>query len=63
LIYESANLNPEQRTAVRTIILDYVRETKFEPTPEQRRAAARQIFDALDEEGRISMFEMLLGQM
>lgn len=54
-IYTAVDPTPEQRSAIRNAVLDYVRDTALRPTPEQREAVARKIYEALDEERRIRL--------
>jgi hypothetical protein len=62
-IYRVADPTPEQRAAIRGIVIDYIRETRLEPTPEQRQQAAKRLYMALDEGARIKLFELLLSQL
>lgn len=42
-------------------MIDYIREARLKPTPEQRTALARRIYLALDEERRIKLLEAALA--
>lgn len=59
-LYEAVQPTDEQREQMRTILVDHIRETQLQPTPEQRRATNRRIYDLLDEERRGLMFDYLL---
>lgn len=59
-LYESVQPTDEQREQIRTILIDHIRETQLQPTPEQRRATNRRIYELLDEERRGLMFDYLL---
>jgi len=59
-LYEAVQPTDEQREQMRTILIDHIRETQLRPTPEQRRATNRRIYDLLDEERRGLMFDYLL---
>ena len=62
-IFEAVDPTPEQREAIRTIVIEYIRTTRLQPTPEQRRNVARQIYDVLDEDDRVILFEQLLAPL
>lgn len=59
-LYEAVQPTDEQRATIRTILIDHIRETQLQPTPQQRRATNRRIYDVLDEERRGLMFDYLL---
>ncbi len=44
-------------------MINYIRESRLRPTPEQRQAAAARIYDLLDETQRLKLFEQALGQL
>jgi hypothetical protein len=56
-ITQVADPTPEQREAIRGIVIDYIRETRLKPTPEQRSETAKRIYLALDEDRRIKLFQ------
>lgn len=60
---EIAQPTDEQKQAIRTIMLDLIRETRLNPTPEQNREAARKIYEALDDDRRQKVFESLLMRL
>lgn len=56
-IAEIVGPTAEQQTAIRKAVIDHIREAGLEPTDEQRRALARQVYDILDEQRRRELFE------
>jgi hypothetical protein len=62
-MYEIVEPTQEQREAIRAIVIEYIRETRLNPTPEQRREAARRIYQILDEEDRVKLFETILAPL
>jgi len=62
-INQIAQPTDEQKQAIRTIMLDFIRETRAQPTPEQNREAARKIYEALDDGRRQKVFESLLMRL
>jgi hypothetical protein len=48
---------PEQAEQIRQVIIDFVRHTRLQATPQQERDAARQIYELLDEQQRLKLFE------
>ncbi|MFG0259388.1 MAG: hypothetical protein ACF8LK_03465, partial [Phycisphaerales bacterium JB041] len=59
-LYEAVQPTDEQRERMRAILIEHIRETQLQPTPAQRRATNRRIYDLLDEERRGLMFDYLL---
>lgn len=59
-IYSVVNPTDEQREQIRDILIAYIKQTRLEPTPEQRRAATIRMYEALDQERRTAFFEYLL---
>jgi hypothetical protein len=45
----SLDLKPEQETKIRNFVTDYVQQTKYKPTPEQKRELFGKIYKELDE--------------
>lgn len=62
-IYAALEPTDEQRAAIRAVVIDFIRETRLQPTAEQRSRAARQIYDLLDEQDRIKLFELILTRL
>jgi hypothetical protein len=62
-LYEATEATPEQRKALRAVIIDYVRTTRLKPTPEQRRETADAIYSILDETQRRKLFTHMLWRM
>lgn len=59
-IYSVVNPTDEQREKMRDILITYIKQTRLEPTSQQRRAATIQMYEVLDEERRTAFFEYLL---
>ena len=62
-IYQATEPTDQQRAAIREVMIDYIRESRLRPTPEQRQTAAARIYDLLDETQRLKLFEQSLWQM
>ena len=62
-IYQATEPTEEQRSAIRDVMIDYIRESRLRPTPEQRQATAARIYDLLDETQRLKLFEQALWQL
>ncbi len=62
-IYRATEPTEEQRSAIRDVMIDYIRESRLRPTPEQRQTAAARIYDLLDETQRLKLFEQALWQL
>jgi len=59
-IYTAVEPTQEQRETMREILIAYIKETRLEPTPEQRRAAMVQIYESLDQDRKQKLFGYLL---
>ncbi len=59
-IYGAIQPTDEQREQVRTIVIDHIRATRGNATPDQRRATMRRIYDTLDEERQGLLFDYML---
>lgn len=57
----AVNPTPEQREAIRSIIIDHIKATRLEATTAERRAAMRAIYDMLDEERRGLLFDYAMS--
>lgn len=62
-MYEAVSPTPDQREAMRGVVIDHVRATRLEATPEQRRESMHRIYQLLDEERREKLFDYLLRQV
>ena len=62
-IYEITEATEEQRAVIRAAIIDYVRESRLQPTAEQRRAVTQRIYDVLNEQQRLRLFEQVVLRM
>lgn len=62
-IYRATEPTDDQRSAIRDVMIDYIRESRLRPTPEQRQAAAARIYDLLDETQRLKLFEQALWKL
>jgi hypothetical protein len=49
----------KQREAIRSLVIDHIRQTRLEATPEQRRAVMLEIYRLLDPERRERLFEYM----
>jgi hypothetical protein len=56
-IYAAVDPTPEQREAIRTVVIEHIKSTRLDPTPEQRRATMRRVYDLLDEDRRGRLFD------
>lgn len=52
-----------QRSAIREIVLEHIRETRLEATPAQRRATMLAIYRQLDDDRRERLYALLLRQV
>lgn len=59
-IYAAVEPTDEQRTAMRDVVIEHIRETKLSATPEQRRATMVRIYALLDEDRQEQYVEYLL---
>lgn len=62
-IYQATEPTEEQRAAIREVMIDYIRQSRLRPTPEQRQTAAARIYDLLDEKQRLKLFAQALWQL
>lgn len=62
-IYQATEPTEEQRAAIREVMIDYIRQSRLRPSPEQRQTAAARIYDLLDEKQRLQLFEQALWQL
>jgi hypothetical protein len=62
-LYEITEPTEEQRTHLRDAVLDYIRNSRLEPTPEQRRQVTERIHAILDEEQRLRLFEHVITRL
>lgn len=62
-ICEIVETTPEQRSAIRSAIVDHIRETKLQSTPEQRQLLTQRIYDTLDEQQRLKLFELIVRDL
>jgi len=58
-----AEPTPEQRDAIRTIIIDFVRETRLQPTSQQQQEMARKVYQTLDDQQRVKLFEAAFARL
>jgi len=61
-ISEAIEATAEERLMIRDVVVEFMKETRLSPTPEQRMDAIREIYLGLDEEGRLRLFELLARQ-
>ena len=59
-IYNATDPTPEQRSAIRDLVIQHIKDTRLSATPEQRRAATRRIYDLLDSERQAKLFDYIL---
>lgn len=50
----------QQQQAIRTLVLDHIRATRLEATPDQRRATMRAIYDLLDPDRKARLFDYVV---
>lgn len=55
-IYNAVDPTDEQREAIRAIIIDHLKRTRLDATPEQRRASMHEIYETLDKERQQKLF-------
>jgi len=60
VIYQVVEPTEDQRESMREVLIAYIKETRLDPTPEQRRAATMRMYEVLDEERRAKFFGYLL---
>ena len=59
-IYQAVEPTDEQREEMREILIAYIKETRLDPSIEERRGAAMRMYGVLDEGRRAKFFEFLL---
>ncbi len=59
-IYAAVEPTEDQREAMREILITYIKETRLDPSAEQRRDAMVQMYDLLDQERQQKLFIYLL---
>lgn len=62
-MYRALEPTAEQRAAIRGIYIEFIKATRLRPTADDRRAAVRRIYDALDEERRAKLFDLVVRQI
>ncbi|RMH12893.1 MAG: hypothetical protein D6695_05565 [Planctomycetota bacterium] len=62
-IYAAVEPTDEQRAQIRSLVIEHIRTTRLEATPEQRRAAMHRIYELLDTQRRQKLFDYLLRQV
>jgi len=62
-IYEAVDPTPEQREAIRDVVIEHIRQTRLSATPTQRRQAMLRIYRLLDEDRRQSLFMHIMRQV
>lgn len=60
-VYQVVDPTPEQRAAIRTAVIAYIKEARLKPSEEQRRQLARAVYAALDEDRRIKLLAAALS--
>lgn len=62
-IYAAVDPTPEQRRALRGVMIEYIRASQSSPGPERRVKLARAIYEALDEERRVKLLAAGIAAM
>jgi len=62
-VYQVTEPSPEQREAIRAALIDYIRDGRLRPNEEQRRRLVERIYEVLNEDQRLKLFEAALSQM
>jgi hypothetical protein len=62
-IFRVVDPTPEQRTAIRSLIIEHIRESRLKPTAEQRRRLLGDIYRSLDAERQAKLFDLVVGQL
>ncbi len=62
-IYGAVEPTPEQRQAIRSIVIEHIKSTRLSPTIEERRDAYRAMYEVLDEPARTKLFDYMLVQL
>lgn len=59
-LFAQLDPTPEQRSAMRDIVIDFIKQSRLRPTTEQRHEAVMRMYRALDEGRRTRLFEMMV---
>ena len=59
-IYNAVQPTDEQRSAIRDIVIQHIKDTRLDATPEQRRETMHTMYEILDEERQQRLFDYLL---
>jgi hypothetical protein len=62
-INDAIDPTPEQREAIRAIVIEHVKRTRLHATPSQRRQAMRAVYDMLDDRRKGLLFDYLLERV
>lgn len=62
-IYDGVEPTEAQRVAIRDVVLEHIKDTRLQATPQRRREAMLAIYRELDEERRERLYEVLLIQI
>jgi hypothetical protein len=62
-LYSELDPTPEQRSAIRDAVVEFVRESRARPTREQRHEILTKIYTILDEERRVKFFDLIARQL
>jgi hypothetical protein len=60
VIYSAVEPTDEQREAIRSIIIEHIKQTRLEATPQQRRDAMHEIYRLLDDDRKEKLYDYLL---
>ncbi len=60
VIYSAVEPTDEQREAIRSIVIEHIKQTRLEATPQQRRDAMHEIYRLLDEDRKAKLYDYLL---
>jgi hypothetical protein len=62
-LYELIDPTPDQREAIVSLVIDYLRTTRTKATVDQRRALLSGIYKALDEDRRAKLFDIVAREV
>lgn len=62
-IYSLTEPTDDQRARLRETLIEFIRETRLTPTPEQRENLVRRIYETLDDEQRIKVMSYALSRL
>lgn len=62
-IFAALDPTPEQRASIRGAVVEFVRESRARPTPQQRREVLTKIYSILDQERRAKFFDLVARQL